>query len=196
MRHQLHSFTSGLRTASLAGLLGMLWGCSLVQQTIPGLAMSDASVLNVLNTIGEDEIDAARLARQKATTAEVQAFAGRVLLEHHELMEKNQRVAQSIEVHPKPPPLAATLRETHGKEMERLEAKSGTDFDRAYIEYEIALHVQAFRLVENAAEEESTSPLKQLLVQTGPDLLSHLSAANAVERHLVATLTPPADIFP
>ena len=158
--------------------------------------MSDASVLNVLNTIGEEELDAARLARQTATTAEVQAFAGRVLLEHHELMEKNQLVAQSIEVHPKPPALAATLRETHGKEMERLEAKFGTDFDRAYIEYEIALHVQAFLLVENAAEEESTSPLKQLLVQTGPDLLSHLSAAKAVERHLVATLTPPADIFP
>ena len=196
MKHPFQLFTLGLITASLAGILGMVGGCALVQQTLPGLALSDANVIDVLNTIGEDEIDAAQLARQKARTPEVQAFAGRVLLEHEGLVEKNQRVAQSMDVYPKPPALAAALRQTHGQEMNRLEAKSGTDFDRAYIEYEIALHVQAFRLVENAAEEEGTSALKQLLVQTGPDLLSHLSAAKAVERHLVATLTPPADIFP
>lgn len=67
-----------------------------------------------------------------------------------------------------------------------LRTKSGSDFGRTYIQQEITRHVQAIELVQAAAEYEDTLPLKQLQVQTKLDLLSHLSAARAVERQLVA----------
>jgi hypothetical protein len=42
----------------------------------------------------------------------------------------------------------------------------------------------AFNFIEAAAETEGNPILKQELVRTGPDLLSHISAARALERHL------------
>jgi len=50
--------------------------------------------------------------------------------------------------------------------------------------------VQAFNVLEAAAESEDNVTLKQELVRTGPDLLSHISAARALERHLGSEQRP------
>jgi predicted outer membrane protein len=64
----------------LAALAVTSWqGCALLQQHIPGLTMSDANLVSVLDSIDEGEIDAARLAMDKASAPEVRAFAGRIL---------------------------------------------------------------------------------------------------------------------
>jgi putative membrane protein len=76
------------------------------------------------------------------------------------------------------------LKQAHEQAMRSLRAMSGAAFDRAYVRYEIQQHVQAFNVLETAAESEDNVTLKQELVRTGPDLLSHISAARALERHL------------
>jgi putative membrane protein len=175
---------TGLITAVLAH--GLFSGCAFVQQSLPGLAMTDAEMVGVLNSFSEEEVEAAELARRTSTTSDVQAFAGRVLNEHQQLAQQNERLARQLHITPREPALASELKATHQRAMHDLEGKVGSDFDRAYVEYEIARHVQAFGLMETAAESEGTLPLQQELIRTGPDLLSHLSAARALERRLVA----------
>jgi predicted outer membrane protein len=68
--------------------------------------------------------------------------------------------------------------------MQALRTTSGPAFDRAYVEHEINQHIMAFNFIEAAAETEGNPILKQELIRTGPDLLSHISAARALERHL------------
>ena len=174
----------GLMTVALAH--GILYGCALMQQALPGLTMTDAEMVGVLNSISEGEAEAANLARRTSTTSDVQAFAGRVLNEHRQLAQHSERLARQLHITPREPALASELKATHQQAMHDLEGKLGSDFDRAYVEYEIARHVQAFGLMKTAAESEATLPLQQELIRTGPDLLSHLSAARALERRLVA----------
>ena len=169
---------TGLMTAVLAH--GLFYGCAFIQQSLPGLAMTDAEMVGVLHSFSEEEVEAAELARRTSTTSDVQAFAGRVLNEHRQLAQQNERLARQLHITPR------ELKATHQQAMHDLEGKVGSDFDRAYVEYEIARHVQAFGLMETAAESEATLPLQQELIRTGPDLLSHLSAARALERRLVA----------
>ncbi len=171
-------------TTTLAPVI--LYGCAFVQQAVPGLAMTDAEMVGVLNSFSEGEVQAAELARRTSTTFDVQAFAGRVLHEHRQLAEHNGRLAQQLHITPQEPALASRLKAAHEQAMHDLEGKLGADFDRAYVEYEIARHVRAYGLMETAAESEATPPLREELVRTGPDLLSHLSAARALERRLVA----------
>jgi putative membrane protein len=168
-----------------AAIVGsMSGGCAFLQETFPGLTLSDSHVISVLNSLGESEIEAARLARDKASTPEVQAFAGRVLNEHRELAETNGRLAEQLSVQPRPPALAIQLNEAHERAMGRLRATSGPAFDRAYLAHEIRQHLKALHFVEAAADTEGNPLLKQELVRTSPDLLSHISAAKALERHL------------
>jgi putative membrane protein len=178
--------TCSTRLISTALAILMLGGCAYVQQTLPSLMLTDAEMVGVLNSISAGEVEAAELARQMSSTSEIQSFAGRVLNEHHQLVEIHGRLAQQLDLTPQLPALASLLKSTHETAMHDLEGKSGSAFDRAYIHYEIARHVRAFTLLEAAAETEGTLLLRQELVRTGPDLLSHLSAARALERRLVA----------
>jgi putative membrane protein len=162
----------------------LLFGCTFFEQVLPGLTLSDADILGVLDSLDQTEIDAAQLARARASTPEVQAFAGRVLNEHRELALANGRLAAELSLQPEPSALATDLNQDHERAMQKLQAMSGPAFDRAYVRYEIEQHVRAFNFLEAAAESKTDSTLKQELVRTGPDLLSHISAARALERHL------------
>jgi len=140
--------------------------------------------VGLLDSIDEGEMDAAQLAQTQASDPEVQAFAGRILNENRELAGANGRLAAQLSLEPEPPSLATHLKQAHEQAMQSLRAMSGAAFDRAYVRYEIQQHVQAFNVLEAAAESEDNVTLKQELVRTGPDLLSHISAARALERHL------------
>lgn len=178
---------------STAAILGaVVAACSLIEETLPGLTLSDSNVMSVLDSLGKNEIDAARLAQQKAATPEVRAFAGRVLKEHRELDEANRNLAAELSVEPQTPLLASQFTAAHEDGMRTLRSASGPAFDRAYLAHEIQQHVRAFNFVQAAAETEYTPELRQELVRAGPELLSHISAARALSRHL--GVDPPKTI--
>src|SRR5262245_29988554 len=98
---------NGVPLAIVATLASPVFvSCAFFQQTLPGITMSNANIVSILNRIDEDEIDAARLAQEKASAPEVRAFAGRVLYEHRALAEGNRRLAAQLTLQPKPPALA------------------------------------------------------------------------------------------
>jgi putative membrane protein len=158
--------------------------CSIIEEKLPGVTLSDSNVVSVLDSLGKEEIDAARLAQEKAASPEVRAFAGRVLKEHRELNDANRHLAQDLSVEPQAPLLASEFATAHEDAMRTLRAASGSAFDRAYVAHEIRQHVRVFNFVQAAAETGRTPELTQELVRTGPDLLSHISAARALSRHL------------
>jgi putative membrane protein len=170
--------------AILAGAI--LSGCSFFQWAMPGATMSDANVLAMLETIDRSETDAAQLARQKASSEEVRSFASRMMNEHTTMSQETRQLGQRINVQPETPALASTAEKTHQETMEELRNKSGNDFDKSYMEYQIKMHEQAISLVEDTAGSVDNSRLQRYLQQARPGLESHLSAARGVKQQLVA----------
>jgi putative membrane protein len=164
---------------------GLATGCGMAQRAMPG-TMSDANVVAVLNTIDASELEAAQLAKQKAQSPEVRNYATRLVDEHTNMMAKNRQVASRINVQPENPALVSTMKSTHQETMEELRQKSGREFDQRYIDYQIMMHEEAVQLVEKTADSSDNSRLKQHLMQTRPDLQSHLSEAKTIQRQLVA----------
>jgi putative membrane protein len=164
----------------------LLSGCSLFQWAMPAATLSDANVLAMLDTINLSEIDAANLAKQKASSEETRMFASRMLNEHATMMQETRQLAQRIGVQPEPPALASSAAKTHQETMEELRKLSGRDFDQAYLKYQIKMHEQAIDLVQNTASSVSSPQLQQHLRQARPELDGHLSGAKAIERELVA----------
>ncbi|HJT22540.1 MAG TPA: DUF4142 domain-containing protein [Nitrospira sp.] len=164
----------------------LVFGCSMVEKIMPGPTLSSANVLSILNTIDRSEIEAGELAKQKAASKEVQSFASRMVSDHTMMMQETFRLSRRINVQPEPPQLAAALQKTHQTAMDELRGKTGRDFDKAYIDYQIAMHEQAIRLVHDTTGSVNHSRLQEHLRQTRPDLVSHLSSARTVEKQLVA----------
>jgi len=164
----------------------ILSGCSLFQWAIPGVTLSDANVLAMLDTLNRSEIEVATLAQQKASSEEVRTFASRMLNNHITMSQATRQLEQRINVQPETPALASTTDKAHRKMMEELRNKSGPDFDQSYVKYQIKMHEQAIGLVQDTAGSVDNVQLKQHLRQARPDLEGHLSAARAIERQLVA----------
>lgn len=163
-----------------AGIL--LSGCSLVQRAMPGSTMSNAEILGLLNTINRSEIEAGKLAKQAASRQEVRSFASRMVSEHQMMMQNINQLAQRLSVQPQKPALASTLENTHQETMEELRTKSGSDFDKAYMAYQVKMHEQAVDLVNDAADSVDSPNLKLHLREARPDLQNHLAAAQSIDR--------------
>lgn len=159
----------------------MFSGCSLVQRAMPGSTMSNAEILGVLNAINRGEIDAGELATQKAFSQEVRSFASRMVREHQAMAQKTNQLAQRLDMQPQKPALASTMGDTHQDTMEELRTKSGSDFDNAYIAYQVEMHRQAIDLVNDVADAVDSPNLKMHLHEAKPELQNHLAAARSVE---------------
>ena len=175
-----------LKVLSLALCLGgLVSGCAAAQRAMPG-TLSDANVVSVLDTIDVSEIEAAQLAKQKASNAAVRTYAARLVDEHTTNMQQTLQLANKRGLQPEKPSLAAAVERTHQKTMDELRKKSGRDFDRAYLDYQVAMHEQAIKLVQETANSVEDTRLKQHLMQTRPDLMSHLTGARDLQRQVVA----------
>jgi putative membrane protein len=175
-----------LNVVSLALCLGgLLSGCAAAQRAMPG-TLSDANVVSVLDTIDVSEIEAAQLAKQKASSPAVRAYATRLVDEHTEKMQQTLQLANRRGLQPEKPRLAAAVESTHQETMNELRKKSGRDFDRAYLDYQVTMHQQAVKLVEDTADSVQDPRLKQHLMRTRPDLQSHLTTARDLQRQVVA----------
>jgi len=164
----------------------VLSACSLAQKAMPGATMSDADVLGVLNAINRGETDEGRLAKEKASSQEVQAYASRMVNEHQMRMQDTNQLARRISMEPQKPALASTLENSHEEAMEELRQKSGLEFDKAYIEHQIEMHRQAISLVEDTTDSVNDPQLKRFLRGIRPDLQNHLASAQSVQRQVLA----------
>jgi predicted outer membrane protein len=76
--------------------------------------------------------------------------------------------------------------EKHQAAMKVMKEKSGANFDRAYINYEIEMHTRLVALVDKAARTTNHVALKAHLHQAKPRLQNHLEAARNIRHDLVA----------
>lgn len=169
--------------AAVAGTL--VSGCAVAQRAMPG-TMSNAAVIGTFNAVDLTEIDAARLAKEKASSPAVREFADRMLQEHTTMLQNRQQLANRLNIQPETPALATAMKSTHDETMEELRKKSGSDFDRAYLEYQVKMHEQAIKLAQETGESSDNARLKQHLVEARPGLQSHLAAAKSVQRQIMA----------
>jgi putative membrane protein len=172
-------------TTTILFVGGLLFGCAAVERTMPSM-LSDANLVSVLNTIDVSEIDAAQLAKEEASWLSVRTYAMHLIEDHTIMMQKDLELVNRMKVQPDKPKLASALESTHQETMEELHKMSGKDFDRAYIAYQVTMHQQALKLVEDTADSADDPRLQYLLRQARPDLQSHLAMAQDLQRQLVA----------
>lgn len=166
-------------------LTTLLTGCASAERAVPS-TMSDPNIVSVFNTIDQSEIDAAQLARQKATSPVVREYAARLVQDHTLMMEKKHSLADRLNMRPEKPQLASTLESNNQEAMSRLQQKSGADFDRSYIDYQIMMHEQAIKLAQDSAPAVDESRIRQQLTDSRPELQSHLAEAQSIRRQLAS----------
>jgi putative membrane protein len=147
-------------------------------------AYSDANIVALLDHANEADSSAGALAVKKATNPEVKRFAKLMMSEHHALRQQGKQLADKLGVAPQPP-ADDPVTQLASKETAALEsAPKGAEFDRAYIDQEVAAHEAVLDLAKRAHDSAQNPELKKLIEQAQPVIEKHLDQAKEIQAKL------------
>ena len=106
-------------------------------------AFTVGDTFGALRAIHAAEIDHGMLAQKKATDPKVKAFAEKVVNDHNARMQKDNKLMSALGIAPRDTAVSEQITSASQQQSDRLNALSGADFDRAYIEEQIEYYRKA-----------------------------------------------------
>jgi putative membrane protein len=122
------------------------------------------------------EIRSGTLARSRARSGDVRAFADMLVGDHTTTTQQLMLAARSAGLNPPPPMLMPMQRDM----MARLNAASGADFDRIFLDEQVQAHQMALQLHQNYAQSGDVPALRTVAQTAVPVIQGHLERARAL----------------
>jgi putative membrane protein len=137
------------------------------------LAKADADFVTKAAEGGQFEVEVAKLAADKASSADVKTFAQMLVDDHSAANDKLRQIATSHNV-----ALPASLPDAKKKELDQLGKLSGPAFDKQFVKMAgIKDHHHDIAEFEKASKNAQSQDVKQFAQSTLPTLKKHLEAA-------------------
>lgn len=124
---------------------------------------------------GMMEVEIGQLAQTKGQSQRVKDFAAMMVRDHGAANDELKALAARKNV-----TLPSTMGEEHQKHMDDLSAKSGNDFDKAYMNMMVDDHKDDVDAFEKAANDARDTDIKAFAAKTLPTLRSHLEQARSI----------------
>ena len=150
--------------------------------SVSAQGVNDAQIASIVVTANQVDIDAGKLAESRATNDEVKAFARLMVTDHTAVNKSATDLAGKLKVTPRDNPTSESLKSGGDKNLAHLRTLTGTSFDKAYVDQEVAYHQQVIdaldkTLIPRAANAE----LKALLIKVRPAFVAHLEHAKRLQ---------------
>jgi putative membrane protein len=144
--------------------------------------LSDAQIAAIVVTANQVDIDAGRLAAERASGDQVKQFAKLMVSDHTAVNQSASELASRLKLVPEENETSRALKAGGARNVEALKAAKGDAFDRAYIAQEVSYHQAVLdaldtQLIPNVRNAE----LKALLVKVRPAFVAHLEHARQVQ---------------
>jgi putative membrane protein len=146
--------------------------------------LSDPEIASIAVTANQVDINAGELAKTKSKNKEVINFANTMINDHKAVIAQAVALVTKLNVTPKDNAVSKKLLADAEKTNKMLRAKSGKEFDKAYIDNEVAYHKAVIATVETVLIPQSENgELKQLLQNVLPALRTHLEHAEMLQKN-------------
>ncbi|MBL7698248.1 MAG: DUF4142 domain-containing protein [Chitinophagaceae bacterium] len=147
--------------------------------------LSDPEVASVAVAANTIDIKYAEIAKKKSKNSEVTNFAETMIKDHNAVLGQASALVKKLNVTPKDNAVSQKLNSDAEKTRNDLNGRSGTDFDKAYINNEVAYHKAVIDAVKNVLiPETENQELKDLLTNILPALDTHLQHAEMLQKKL------------
>jgi putative membrane protein len=151
--------------------------------------LDDAQIAALTEEAHSAEIEQGKLAQSMAHDARVKAFA-RMMVENH---AEAQREEQKLKLAKADKSSAERASKEDQSALQSLKQKSGSAFDRAYVQLQIDEHQKALDSIKKVwLPDAHDSTLKSYLQKLEPKVEAHLKRAEALEKELASSASPPA----
>jgi putative membrane protein len=156
----------------------------------PGLsqapALDDPTIVAIFDAANTFDVETSQLALKTSRNKAIRDLAQQFANDHSSVRQQGRNLAKKLSVTPTPPKPFA-LAEAHAKAMEELGAKSGADFDQAYVTHEVNFHQAVLDAVKSTLLPAiKNAELKAFVEKVGPAFGGHLEAAKQLQKRLTA----------
>lgn len=145
--------------------------------------LNDAEVASVAVVANQIDIAYAEIAKEKSKDAEILKFAETMKNDHNAVLAQAGALVKKLGVTPQDNAVSKKLLADAEKTKKDLRGKSAKDFNKAYIDNEVAYHKAVIAAVEGLLiPETENAELKTLLQNVVPALKTHLEHAEMVQK--------------
>ncbi len=147
--------------------------------------LTDPEIASVAVTANLVDIGYAAVAKAKSKNVEILKFAQTMTDDHNAVIAQASALVKKLNVTPKDNAVSKSLNDGAEKTKKVLNSKAAKDFDKAYIDNEVAYHEAVISTVEGVLiPQTSNQELKTLLQNVVPALKTHLEHAKMVQKML------------
>lgn len=151
----------------------------------PAAGPTDAQIAAIVVTANSGDSAAGALAMAKSTNPKIKDFGQRMVTDHGAVNKQAVALAQKLGVTPESSPTSDALAKDGEQNLQKLQGLSGSAFDKAYIDHEVALHQQVLDALSSTLIPSAQNPeLKELLQKGQPIFQGHLDMAKQVQSSL------------
>lgn len=170
---------AGSTPAATGGAMGGGQGAAAARKS--QLSRADEGFISQAAQNGHAEVEASKMALEKASDPKVKEFAKHMVEDHTKANEELRSLASSKGVElPDGPSLLQK-----GKSKLMLSTADGEDFDRRYMDsMGITAHEDTIELFEKAVKEAEDAEVKAFAQKTLPKLQEHLKMAQEIQQTL------------
>lgn len=147
--------------------------------------LTDPQIASIAVVANQVDIQAGQLAKDKSKNAEVQNFANTMISDHQSVIDAATALVKKLNVTPENNDVSKKLMADAKQTRQQLAAKSGEEFDKAYIDNEVAYHKAVISTVQDKLiPEAKNEQLRNLLQSVLPTLKTHLEHAEMIQKDL------------
>jgi putative membrane protein len=149
--------------------------------------LTDANIAAIVVAANTIDVQNGQLALSKSQNADVKTFASQMVTDHTSVNKKATELVVRLKVTPKESDQSRTLKDGAAATLATLEAKTGVEFDHAYVDNEVAYHQAVIDMLDHALIPGARNKdLKALLVAVRPAFVAHLEHAQHIQASLRA----------
>ncbi|MGV3532194.1 MAG: DUF4142 domain-containing protein [Chthoniobacteraceae bacterium] len=135
------------------------------------------------------EIKLAKAAQEKASSEQVKQHAAKMIQDHQKTTDELKQIAKSAKID-----LDAKIPSEKQAMIKEITSKSGEEFDKAYMEHEVAAHRMAAAHFQNGADFNKHPELQSFAQKNLPVIKQHLAEVEkgGHGQHATGTQTSPS----
>ena len=150
-----------------------------------GIITNQADIVDIAASISIGEIQAAKIAMQKAQDPEVKKFAEQMHKEHDAMNKELMQLNNKLGIPDDRSERSVLIKKKNQLTLKRLNDKTGNEFDEVYIEDQVMMHKLALETLEHSLiPSAEDTQLKALLRKSHEKIASHLKHAQALEEKM------------
>lgn len=180
-RGKFNAFTLILTSVAISALSTIATASDKTSTSAP----TDAQIAMIVVAADTVDVDYGKLAVKKTGNQAVREFAETMVRDHTAVNDKAIALAKKLGVKPEASDTSKSLKADGKKQLAKLTALTGAEFDKAYVDNEVNYHEAVIGLLDKTLiPNTKNAELKSLLESGRPIFTAHLDHAKNLQASL------------